>query len=53
MLSLLYGPTLTSVHAYWKNHTSKEIAQVGAISANSDQNIGDLIAKAMDKVGLQ
>ena len=31
--------------------TSKEIAQVGAISANSDQNIGDLIAKAMDKVG--
>ena len=31
--------------------TSKEIAQVGAISANSDENIGDLIAKAMDKVG--
>jgi chaperonin GroEL len=31
--------------------TSKEIAQVGAISANSDQNIGELIAKAMDKVG--
>ena len=31
--------------------TSKEIAQVGSISANSDANIGDLIAKAMDKVG--
>ncbi len=31
--------------------TSKEIAQVGAISANSDFNIGELIAKAMDKVG--
>ncbi len=31
--------------------TSKEIAQVGAISANADENIGDLIAKAMDKVG--
>ncbi|MFC0679937.1 chaperonin GroEL [Lysobacter korlensis] len=31
--------------------TSKEIAQVGAISANSDSNIGDLIAQAMDKVG--
>src|SRR3970040_1957699 len=31
--------------------TSKEIAQVGTISANSDANIGDLIAKAMDKVG--
>ncbi|MCU6432721.1 chaperonin GroEL [Undibacterium sp. Jales W-56] len=31
--------------------TNKEIAQVGSISANSDQNIGDIIAKAMDKVG--
>jgi len=31
--------------------TSKEIAQVGSISANSDANIGDLIAKAMEKVG--
>ncbi len=31
--------------------TSKEIAQVGAISANSDANIGGLIAQAMDKVG--
>ena len=29
----------------------KEIAQVGAISANSDQEIGDLIADAMEKVG--
>lgn len=28
-----------------------EIAQVGAISANNDQSIGDLIANAMDKVG--
>ncbi len=28
-----------------------EIAQVGAISANSDQTIGDLIADAMEKVG--
>ena len=27
------------------------IAQVGSISANSDQNIGDIIAEAMDKVG--
>jgi chaperonin GroEL len=31
--------------------TSKEIAQVGSISANSDEAVGDLIAKAMDKVG--
>ncbi len=29
----------------------KEIAQVGAISANNDQEIGDLIADAFDKVG--
>src|SRR5690606_35380373 len=31
--------------------TSKEIAQVGSISANSDQSIGQIIADAMDKVG--
>jgi len=31
--------------------TSKEIAQVGAISANLDESIGKLIAEAMDKVG--
>ncbi len=30
---------------------SGEIAQVGACSANQDQQIGDIIAKAMDKVG--
>jgi len=29
----------------------KEIAQVGAISANSDESIGTVIAQAMDKVG--
>ncbi|WP_432786312.1 60 kDa chaperonin [Oligella sp. MSHR50489EDL] len=31
--------------------TSKEIAQVGSISANSDTSIGEIIANAMDKVG--
>ena len=31
--------------------TSKEIAQVGAISANSDVSIGERIAEAMEKVG--
>ncbi len=31
--------------------TSKEIAQVGSISANSDVAIGEIIANAMDKVG--
>ena len=32
-------------------HDQKEIAQVGAISANNDNSIGELIAEAMDKVG--
>jgi chaperonin GroEL len=32
-------------------NSSKEIAQVGAISANADHEIGKLIADAMDKVG--
>src|SRR5690348_2861486 len=31
--------------------TSKEIAQVGAISANADSDIGKIISDAMDKVG--
>jgi len=31
--------------------TNKEIAQVAALSANSDSAIGDIIAKAMEKVG--
>ena len=31
--------------------TSKEIAQVGAISANSETSIGERIAEAMEKVG--
>ncbi|HRQ57287.1 MAG TPA: chaperonin GroEL [Azoarcus taiwanensis] len=31
--------------------TSKEIAQVGSISANSDSDIGEIIANAMEKVG--
>src|SRR6187401_292505 len=31
--------------------SSKEIAQVGSISANADANIGKIISDAMDKVG--
>ena len=31
--------------------TSKEIAQVATISANADTDIGEIIARAMDKVG--
>lgn len=32
-------------------NTTKEIAQVGSISANSDQSIGQIIANAMERVG--
>jgi chaperonin GroEL len=31
--------------------TNQEIAQVGAVSANGDKEIGDMIARAMEKVG--
>ena len=31
--------------------TTKEIAQVGSISANSDAEIGEIISKAMEQVG--
>src|SRR5476649_286341 len=34
-----------------KVSTSEEIAQVGTVSANGDKAIGNMIAKAMDKVG--
>src|SRR5882672_9499763 len=34
-----------------KIKTSEEIAQVGTISANGEKEIGDMIAKAMEKVG--
>jgi len=34
-----------------KVSTNAEIAQVGTISANDDREIGEIIAKAMDKVG--
>ena len=30
---------------------AKEIAQVGTVSANGDDDIGSMIAEAMDKVG--
>jgi chaperonin GroEL len=34
-----------------KVSTNAEIAQIGTISANDDREIGEMIAKAMDKVG--
>lgn len=40
------------IHAFsTPANDTKAIAQVGSISANSDQTIGDLIAQAMEKVG--
>jgi chaperonin GroEL len=34
-----------------KTRTSEEIAQVGTVSANGDETIGEMIAEAMEKVG--
>jgi chaperonin GroEL len=34
-----------------KTRTSEEIAQVGTVSANGDETIGEILAEAMDKVG--
>ena len=43
---------IDAIEALAKPVTSKEeIAQVGAISANNDQPVGELIADAMEKVG--
>ncbi|MEO0512450.1 MAG: chaperonin GroEL [Planctomycetota bacterium] len=43
---------IDELHALSKTiSSSKEIAQVGTCSANQDKSIGDIIAKAMDKVG--
>lgn len=43
---------VTKLEEMSKNVSSKEqIAQVGAISANNDREIGDLLADAMEKVG--
>jgi chaperonin GroEL len=33
--------------------TATEIAQVGGISANNDRSVGDIVSRAMDKVGKQ
>ena len=47
---------IEAVVAYLETRTSKiatneEVAQVGTLSANGEAEIGDMIAKAMDKVG--
>ena len=41
----------TSPSAPRRSRTSAEVAQVGTISSNGDKSIGDMIAKAMQKVG--
>ena len=47
--------TVGAVEELQKNSTpctdSKAVSQVGSISANSDQAVGDIIAESMDKVG--
>ncbi len=43
------GPRGRNISRYCT--TSKEISQVGAISANSDTAIGDIIAQAMEQIG--
>ena len=44
--------TITELKTFSKPcTTTKEIAQVGSISANSDTDIGEIIANAMEKVG--
>jgi chaperonin GroEL len=43
---------VAEIHALSKSiQDSKEIAQIAAISANNDIEVGELIAKAMDEVG--
>ena len=43
---------IDQLHSHSKpTATSNEVAQLGAISANSDHEIGDIIAEAMEKVG--
>ena len=55
-MAILTGGTVIAVVEQLKKisrptTTSKEIAQVGSISANSDADVGKIIADAMDKVG--
>ncbi|MGD1916991.1 MAG: chaperonin GroEL [Phycisphaerales bacterium] len=46
------GALVTELHGMSKKvSSSKEIAQVGTCSANQDEEIGNIIAQAMDKVG--
>ena len=48
-LSFLYGPTLTSIHDYWKNHESK--SESCSVVSNSLQPHGILQARILEWVG--
>ena len=51
-VDLAVGKVIESISKRSKKISgSSEIAQVGTISANGEKDIGDMIAKAMDKVG--
>ena len=51
-IDLAVTNVIASLHkASRKVSTSGEIAQVGTISANGDNEVGDMIAKAMERVG--
>ena len=44
-------PLVSQLNQAQKSKTSAEVSQVGSISANGETEVGDMIAKAMDKVG--
>ena len=44
-------PLVSQLNQAQKVKTSAEVSQVGSISANGETEVGDMIAKAMDKVG--
>ncbi|HTS01716.1 MAG TPA: chaperonin GroEL [Thermoanaerobaculia bacterium] len=50
-IDLAVKKAVDAVNAMKKTVDAKEIAHVGTISANGDQEIGGIIAQAMDKVG--
>ncbi|MCC6611352.1 MAG: chaperonin GroEL [Burkholderiales bacterium] len=51
-IDLAVDATIAALKALAKPcDTSREIAQVGAISANQDRSVGELIAAAMEKAG--
>ncbi len=50
-IELAVRATVESIDKQAKPVEGKDIAHIGSISANNDEEIGDIIAQAMDKVG--